>query len=159
MHSASAVAQAFLDLAASEEKQLTNMQVQKLVFFAHGVHLAAFGGAPLVAEEARAWDFGPVIPELYEKLRRFGRGAVSAELNREGASKVTHDADAMQAIRSVWKAYSKYEGWQLSNISHIKGGPWDTVWNGSEGKYAAIPNDLIREYYAKRIKRGSSSAA
>jgi len=155
MTSAIAVAQAFLDLAASEGQKLTNMQLQKLVFFSHGIHLAAFGD-PLIVDPVKAWDFGPVIPPLYEKLRRFGRGDVDVNLAPELRESLDPSGREYQAIRGVWKAYGKHSGWALSNISHLPGSPWDVVWNKQSSRYSDVPNDLIRDYYLSRVKHKDS---
>lgn len=156
MTSALAVAQAFLDLAAKEGRSLTNMQLQKLVFFSHGIHLAAFG-APLIHDPVKAWDFGPVIPPLYEKLQRFGRGNVARELAPETRDTLDPAGNEFQAIRAVWKAYGDKDGWSLSEISHLEGSPWDAIWNKRRMRYCEIPNDLIRSYYADRVKRTGAS--
>lgn len=145
MSSAIAVAQAFLDLAHKERKQLSNMQLQKLVFFAHGVYLGVYD-KPLIDEPVMAWNFGPVIPRLYEKLQKFGSGNVSERLIPE--SKVEElPASAKGAIRSTWDVFGQYSAWDLSNISHASGGPWDTVWNSLDSRFSEISNDLIASYY------------
>lgn len=132
MTSAIAVAQAFLDLAQKEGRSLSNMQLQKLVFFAHGIHLAAYNGEPLIDDEIRAWDFGPVIPSLYERLRKYGRGEVSAIISPEDRDTIDPSSSEGQAIRSVWKAYKGYSAWELSNITHRPGSPWSKVWSRSK---------------------------
>lgn len=156
MTSAIAVAQAFLDLAAHEGRVLTNMKLQKLVFFAHGVHLAAYEGQALIEEPIRAWDFGPVIPPLYEKLRKFGKGPVSPVIAPE-ERKLDPDGTEFQAIRSVWEAYKAYDAWTLSNITHQAGSPWSRIWE--KCKYDDIPNDVILEYYQGRVKRKHAASA
>lgn len=158
MTTALAVAQTFLDMAEQEGRRLTNMHLQKLVFFAHGVHLAAFDGEPLIEESVRAWDFGPVIPPLYERLRRFGSGTVDVSLAPNTRDRLDPTGHEMQAIRSVWNAYKSYDGWSLSKISHVKGGPWDVVWNSQGNRYGDIPNELIRTYYSSRVKPAPGSA-
>ena len=146
-----AVAQAFLDLAKAEGKQLTNMHLQKLVFFAHGVHLAAFDGEPLIADEVKAWDFGPVIPPLYNRLSMFGKQAIPPNVLYCGGDSLSPNAN--KAIKTVWEAYKSYSGWQLSMISHNKESPWDTVWNEQGERYGVIPDELIQAYYEKRVKK------
>lgn len=150
--SAVAVAQAFLDLAQAEGVNLTNMQLQKLVYFAHGVYLAAFNGSPLIAEEVRAWDFGPVIPPLYERLRVYGRGVVSPQLAPETRGAISPDSPEGQAILSTWYAYKNHSAWDLSTISHAQDSPWDIVWNQQNNRYGLIPDAVTRYYYADRVK-------
>jgi uncharacterized phage-associated protein len=152
MASAIAVAQRFLDLATGEGKALSNMQLQKLVFFAHGVHLAGFD-EPLINEPVKAWDFGPVIPDLYEELRKFGRDKVSPNLAPELRDTFVADAQADQAIMAVWEAYRKHTASQLSQITHLPKTPWDQIWNQPNGRYTVIPNEIIKEYYKNRVNR------
>lgn len=152
MATATAVAQAFLDLAYREGLQLTNMQLQKLVFFAHGAHLAAYG-QPLINEPIKAWDFGPVIPSLYEKLRGYGAMAVPHLIDQW--ERIHPNSSDFQAVRSAWKAYGHLDAWTLSDITHQPGSPWEQVWNNG-GRYSDIPDYVIQQYYLNRINRGSS---
>ena len=66
-----AIANYFLDLARAQEKALTPLKIQKLVYFANGWHLA-IKGVPLINEQVEAWRFGPVIPSLYTHFERMG---------------------------------------------------------------------------------------
>ncbi|MCO4857253.1 DUF4065 domain-containing protein [Herbaspirillum sp. WGmk3] len=156
MATALAVAQRFLDLAAAEGKTLTNMKLQKLVFFAHGVYLAGFD-APLIEEPIRAWDFGPVIPPLYEKLRKYGRDKVDFDLAPETRSTLENDPQADEAIMAVWEAYRNHTAIQLSQITHLPKTPWDQIWNRPDGRYEMIPNAIIKEYYKNRVQRNAGT--
>jgi len=155
-YSAAAVANVFLQLARDEGKALTNMKVQKLVYFAHGVHLAAFN-EPLVHEHPRAWTFGPVIPPLYEELRKYGSDTVTEDLK---ASDSVDSHSGMKAIEATWKAYRDYTAAQLSRISHIKGGPWDLIWNDPDGnqRFEVIPDYMIKDYYLSRVEKKQAAA-
>jgi len=142
------VAQGFLDLARDENMHLSNLPLQKLVFFAQGIHLAAHD-TPITDEPARAWDFGPVFPDLYETLRKFGRGEVKGDLDPEHLALL--DEDSKDTIQAVWEAYKNYPVWEMVELSHEKGTPWDTVWNGRKQRYKVIPNELIKQYYLRDV--------
>ena len=53
-------------LSIPEYEDLTNLKLQKLVYYAQGIHLAIYG-KPLFNEAIKAWEHGPVVPELYRK--------------------------------------------------------------------------------------------
>ena len=79
--SAAAVANEFLRLARRDEQTITPLKMQKLVYFAHGWHLALFG-TPLIEEPVQAWQFGPVISSLYQEFKKFGSRAIRRLLGR-----------------------------------------------------------------------------
>ena len=54
---------------------ISNMKLQKLVYYAQGFYLALYG-KPLFPERIEAWDQGPVIPELYRRFEKFGAKAI-----------------------------------------------------------------------------------
>ena len=78
-HDSKAVANVFYKLARKDGGWLTNMQMQKLVYIAHGYHLGLLGD-PLFRETVYAWQFGPVIPPLYDALKVCGADRVKKRL-------------------------------------------------------------------------------
>jgi hypothetical protein len=79
---AAAIANEFLELAKANGQALTPMQIQKLVYFAHGWNLA-ITGEPLIWERVEPWDYGPVVRNLYRNLREFGSGAITKSLEEK----------------------------------------------------------------------------
>lgn len=79
MYSAAAVANTFLELAKRDGKPLSNMKLQKLVYIAHGWMLGITGN-PLIKNRVEAWQWGPVIPDLYHPLKKYGSGIVDESL-------------------------------------------------------------------------------
>jgi len=152
MYSALSVAQTFLDLAREEGKPMTNMQLQKLVFFAHGVSLAGLD-QPLIDGDIKAWNFGPVIPKLYNKLKKYGLSEITEDLmGPHDEQRPDNDPSAMRAIKAVWNTYKNYDAWELSELSHRQGSPWDIVWNERGERFQQIPEDVIKAYYKQRVK-------
>lgn len=50
---------------------VSNLVLQKLLYLAHMVFLGE-QGRPLVSRPLEAWDFGPIEPALYRKLKPYG---------------------------------------------------------------------------------------
>lgn len=151
MHSARAIANHFLEIAQKEDKQLTNMQLQKLVYFAHGWHLA-LTGEPLLTDAVKAWTFGPVIPPLYNSLKMFGNGLVTEPIKRKnpdtGEIAVVEEPLTdyeKRLLQRVWQVYGKMTGSEMSYLTHQPGTPWETTWN--QEKFSVVPDDLIREHF------------
>ena len=84
------VARFFIDLAKRQNDldrgdMMTNLRLQKLLYFAQGWHLARFG-RPLFDASIEAWPYGPVVPEVYRAYKEYGReGIASAEPPAAGA--------------------------------------------------------------------------
>ncbi|HLL72320.1 MAG TPA: type II toxin-antitoxin system antitoxin SocA domain-containing protein [Pyrinomonadaceae bacterium] len=146
-HDAKAVANVFYKLANNEGKKLTNMQLQKLVYIAHGFNLAV-AGEPLFTDEVHAWEFGPVIPDLYEELKKYGAGEVKARLLTR-TPPIKSDNPEMDVINAVWGSYGKFTGPQLSAMTHKEGTPWSETWK--KQPYGEIRNELIAEHYRKLL--------
>ena len=60
------VAQYFIIRAYQDgrEADMTNMKVQKLLYYTQCLHLALFD-EPLITDEIQAWRYGPVCPPAY----------------------------------------------------------------------------------------------
>ena len=69
MKSSKTVAHEFLRLARERSGSVKPLQLMKLVYIAHGWILALYHRA-LVGDKIEAWTYGPVIPILYEEVRR-----------------------------------------------------------------------------------------
>src|SRR5260364_350033 len=70
------VANYFLTLVEEEVGDaLSNLKLQKLVYYAQGFHLALFS-RPLFENAIEAWTHGPVIPGLYHAYKQYGAGAL-----------------------------------------------------------------------------------
>lgn len=68
-------------LAESRERGeiLTNLKLQKLVYYAQAWHLALYE-QPLFAEDCQAWVHGPVIPSLYRRFRDYRWQPITSEV-------------------------------------------------------------------------------
>lgn len=152
-YSAAAVANAFLDLAKQEGRALTNMQLQKLAYIAHGYSLALLD-EPLFYNHVHAWKWGPVIPKLYLPLHIYGAGEVTSPVPTDEPP-VPPDSQQMAIIRSVWDAYGQFSASQLSAITHQEGTPWSETWRREQ--YDQITNDLVADYYRRLLNERTAS--
>lgn len=148
MHSSLAVANRFLELARERGDALTPMQLLKLVYLAHGWMLGLHG-RPLIADSVEAWRYGPVIPKLYNAVRKFKSDFITGKLP---AVESRFDEAEADIIRQTYEIYGRKTGPALSRLTHRPGGPWETVYeHGSFG--TTIPNDLIEDHYRQLAKR------
>src|SRR3990167_3308538 len=66
-----------LDDRADSSDGISNLKLQKLVYYAQGFFLAMHE-TPLFENDIEAWTHGPVVPELYRQFKEFGRNSIPA---------------------------------------------------------------------------------
>lgn len=59
-------------LSNKENKDITNLKLQKILFFVNAKYLLDNNGKPLMNEEFQRWIYGPVMYSVYENFRYFG---------------------------------------------------------------------------------------
>lgn len=141
-HSSIEIADYILYLSGLERKPITPMQLLKLAYISHGWMLGLYG-RPLTWETAEAWEYGPVLPSIYRAYKRYGGGNID---KIQPVAPVGFDEQESSILDQVWKAYSHYNGVQLSALTHKRDTPWDIARRES-GPGSAIPNDLIAHHY------------
>jgi len=146
-------------------KGICPMKLQKLVYFAHGWHLA-INGEPLINESIEAWNYGPVIPALYHEFKKYGNKEIPvcattySERLGDYVTPTIYDYDEGNApedtqdlLSVVWEVYGKFSALQLSSMTHLPGTPWRTMMEvGEVGRNVEMDDDIIEEYFKKKIK-------
>ena len=147
------VANEIIGRAIDDERLVTPLKLIKLVYFCHAWMLALYD-EPLLDEPVEAWRYGPVVPGVYDSVRRYGRMRIRSPIGKAPTEDFTDSEENI--IDQVWDIYGKHTAIQLSSMTHRKGTPWHTIWH-EKGPFAIIPDDLIRQYY-KNIKAERDNA-
>jgi len=149
MYSSLAIAYAFVQKGIEDGNPVTQMKLQKLVYFANGIHLAQYDN-PLIKENFQSWDYGPVIPEIYQQFKIYGSSPIEDTsllfVFNPSAKKVLEsdvlDEKAKETISVTWNSLKDISAITLSAWTHKKGSPWETHY-----KNGIIPNEEIKEYF------------
>jgi uncharacterized phage-associated protein len=163
LHDARSIANHFLDRGEAEDIDIDNLKLQKLVYIAHGWHLAITDGA-LFKDLVQAWPYGPVIPSVYHEFKWMGKKPINVrgfyyDPSSDGtrvfsledvSSPETPLKLTCEVLDGVWEKYKNESGVDLSARTHADGTPW-AITVGSrppkEIRDLEIPNDLIRKHY------------
>ncbi|NBB81068.1 MAG: DUF4065 domain-containing protein [Verrucomicrobia bacterium] len=148
-YSAEAVANRFLELADSADHSLSNLKLQKLVYISQGLALGMTGSS-LIHNHVHAWQYGPVFPKLYKKLRRYGSGKVCEKIESDDVVQPGTEAD--QIIKIVWEVYGDRSGSFLSTLTHEEDSPWSSAIE-KEGVNAIIPLSDIESHYSELVRK------
>lgn len=128
--------------------RVSNLKLQKLMYLAQMVHMGRNSGAPLFAGSFEAWDYGPVEPVLYRKVRAFGAGPVGDVFVEAGRFR---DDDPRKALldETCNDLIDRSPG-ELVEITHWKDGAWARHYeSGYLGKQ--IPDSDIAQEYLDRL--------
>lgn len=143
MHSSLSIANNILALAQKNKEGLTPLKLMKLVYLSHGWYLGEYR-KPLIKEPMEAWQYGPVIRNLYQAIKEFGSLPVSCLLTHNEED--TKDSGEEELVQRVYNYYEKFSAIKLSTLTHEIGSPWEITWN-LYGKNGIISNDLIQDFY------------
>jgi uncharacterized phage-associated protein len=155
-----AVANYVLDLAEQHGRTVSNLSINKIVYFLHAYFLARFG-RPLVTAKIEAWNYGPVFREIYREFKKFedrpinGRAyRIRPETGTEELCKCDFSSEEQEFLERLSSEFVGFSASALVSMSHEKGGPWDQVWNHSSKVNASmhISDDLIKNWYAKAAR-------
>lgn len=107
------------------EAEMTNMKVQKLLYYAQSLHLALHDN-PLFEDEIQAWRYGPVCPPAYRLYSEFEAQQlpVPAKDFLESMSQETK-----KLLEEVWEYFGEYHAYQLSGMTHLEF-PWKKARKG-----------------------------
>lgn len=133
LYTAPSIANYFID----KSKCLTNMRLQKMVFFVHALWMKEHG-TPLISDAVVAWPHGSVIPALYEALKQYGAAPVTSRIGIArncGDSLfggwdiliplVAEDDEPVRELLDWFYSETKeMETWRLRAYSHAEGGAW-----------------------------------
>ena len=159
------VANYFIQKSFDTGVPLTPMKLLKLVYIAHGWHCGYFS-QNLINDAVQAWRYGPVIPGLYQRIKKYGQEKIYAPIEHFGVAgdpqNPPPNPSTMQLLDRVWDTYSHYDGIALSAMTHQSDTPWDKTWRQAGGDQyhgAIIPNHLIDEHYKRKIQLAGQNAA
>lgn len=130
-------------LAECSGWSLSNLELQKLLYLAHMFHLGRTNGQPLVSGHFEAWDYGPVHPKLYHRVKVFGSDPVGNVFHGEPD---IDDASAVELLDDAVAKLSHLSPGRLVAITHRPNGAWEQNYRpGARG--IIIPNqDILDEF-------------
>lgn len=124
-------------------ERLTNLKLQKLLYYQQGFHLAFFG-TPLFAEDVEAWMYGPVVPAVYDEYSAYGSSALP-----EVKEPVSLSENEEELFNEVYDAYREFSAIGLMNRTHSER-PWlDAV---PHDRGTVISQESMMSYFKTQIQ-------
>jgi uncharacterized phage-associated protein len=119
------------------QELLSNLKLQKLLYYSQGLHLALFG-SPLFSEKIEAWTYGPVVVDVYHLYKDCEAGGIAA---KEGYSSKRIDEKTKEFLNEIYEAFGQFSALRLMEISH-KDQCWIDAAPGNEITWDAMRTDL-----------------
>lgn len=142
MLNAKMVAEYFLWRACEEESELiSNLKLQKLMYYAQGYSLAQ-SGQPLFDAPIHAWDHGPVVEEIYQTYKRFGRNALPCP---DSLPMHRYPEPDRQIMDDVFANFGQFSAWKLRDMTHK-----EPVWQNTKLREVMSPAEM-RAYFLTRV--------
>lgn len=147
MQSCFDIANYFIWLANETGSFISNLKLQKLVYYAQAWYLALYQ-TPLFEEDFQAWIHGPAIPELYQKYQDFRWKPILEDVTPE------LPPDIFKFLDEVAEEYFACDGYELERMTHAED-PWNQARENlqpDEPSNAIIEKEWMKEYYASRVE-------
>lgn len=118
-----------------KELSVTNMKVNKLVYFAYAFFLR--GSGPLFDDDIEAWQYGPVVPAVYHSFKHCSSSVIAEPTSRVYPDTAAHVADA------VCRIYGHLTAWDLMELSHDSRGAWAHVMADPNRSQLITDDDIL----------------
>ena len=121
---------------------VSNLKLQKILYFLQADCLVQTN-APLFKDEIVAWNFGPVVIDVYMKYRVFGGAFIPNAFIKKSPLIAKDDAER---IDNMLVELNKYSSVDLTKIT-LNQRPWKQ--NYIRNANMKIPNSDIQAYFAE----------
>lgn len=147
---ARSVANEVIQLADKDGRSITNLGVLKLVYFSHGFMLGRHH-KQLFWQEVIAWPYGPIVIDVYEPLKIYGRERITQKILMPGLVRV--NGKPLEVIEEVYSTMGGFSPSKLVSYSHAPDGPWAKIWNDGFGLNQVIPRSEIEPYFGNLFSK------
>ena len=140
------LAKSLRHMAVIEGIELTQSQIQTILYIAYGVRLAT-KGERLTSEHPQMWQYGPVFPRAYNRLRKD-----STDGTDEYYSLKTDHPNIFKYLENCFRRYAWTKACILSTPHLSEGSPWSDTRRSNPDRWGVrIEDELIREWFLSRV--------
>lgn len=159
LYSSFHLANNILWLGREHKRSISNLQLQKFLYFAHG-HYIAKTDKLLCKEGFQPWQYGPVLGPVYYCCKEYGSGPVEsycAEFDPISKNFISFRVDISKdtvlkdVLSEVWTLYSDKDAMDLVKLSHKEGGAWH---DAREKNLLYLDNESIKKEFKRGVFHG-----
>lgn len=153
MATAQTVARYFLAFANECHELITNLKLNKLVYYAQSWHLALCD-EPLFEDPIEAWIHGPVIPNVYVEFKSYSYRPILDEVEDLDTLKHAFTPSQCNVLDEVIDVYFAKSAYALEQLTHQED-PWLLARDGlprDAASHNVIEPDIMKHYYAMMVE-------
>jgi uncharacterized phage-associated protein len=124
---------------------VSNLKLQKLLYYVQGWHLALNQGRPAFNSDFQAWVHGPVCPEVYHAFKGYRWHPIVDEVAQPHI-----EPELEEHIKEVLAEYGGETGWALEQRTHL-----EDPWLNARGELppdaecrSVISRDSMRDFFS-----------
>ena len=121
---------------------ITNLKLQKILYFLDMTYLVNTRVKLIDDEFFEAWQYGPVIRNVYDKYSSYAASPIETMQKFDEELPANYKVNILNKIARL----SNTRAWDLVEISHKKGSPWDVTYNNGLGNHNIIENSLLEQH-------------
>lgn len=132
------IAQHIINYCNTFDIWICNSQLQRLLYFLWLDYYKKVNKY-LFNEPFQAWPLGPINTTAYYEYYMYG----AEEITRITKINLDLEDTYLNTINEILYYYKDFSLFNLSELSKIKGGSWDIVYDNGNGKLKEIPFSLM----------------
>lgn len=130
------IAKYIISYCTQRSMPISNLKLQKMLYFLW-IDYYKTTNRMLFTENICAWQFGPVVPEVYYEFCPYGGMPINKQYD------IVLNGIELDTIKNSIDKYLKYSVRNLVDLTHQIGKPWDSVYKNGVGARSIIPFSLI----------------
>lgn len=135
-YSALEIAKYVIDKCTRDEQPVSNLQLQKILYYIQKTFLK--NGTEAFEDEMEAWQFGSVVPNVYYQYCGFGAMAIRMRYETNIVELF------MKIIDPIVDKKRKLDPWDMVEDTHQEGKAWAEIYRNGLGNHHIIPKELIK---------------
>ena len=136
------VAKYLIGLAQRDGKPVTNLRLQKLLYYAWGTYWNLYRKI-LFKDDIEAWQFGPVVRDVYIEYCDSKKQTLSIKERDFSEIEKKLNIEIKKFLTSFYQGYKDLTTNSLVSSSHEEK-PWKTTY---KGKKTVIPIEKLKDFF------------
>ncbi|MCI9005540.1 MAG: DUF4065 domain-containing protein [Lachnospiraceae bacterium] len=130
------IAKYIINKCTTDQNPISNLQLQKILYYVQKTFLE--NGIVAFDDEIEAWQFGPVVPDVYYHYCGFGSMHI----------RMRYDTNICLEYRTIINPIVDNKRllnpWNMVEDTHKQGKAWDYIYNNGLGNHHIIPKNIIK---------------